>query len=65
MEEARKMKKKVEDLTVGKVYEYCKEKESCDDCPFRTFFYYCTLNSPYNLEEETLEQEIEIPEGAE
>ena len=55
------MKKKVKDLTVAQLYKYCKEKESCKICPFAHFhFTICTLNTPYDLEEETLEQEIEI-----
>ena len=56
------MKKKVKDLTVAQLYKQCKEKESCRTCPFAHFhFCICKLNTPYDLEEETLEQEIEIP----
>ena len=53
------MKRKVKDLTVAKLYEYCKKKESCDACLFE---YFCVfrVNTPYTLEEEALEQEIEI-----
>ena len=55
------MKKKIKDLTVSQLYEYCKDKESCDDCPCRRIWY-CTMDTPYILEEEALEQEIEIPD---
>lgn len=58
------MKKKIKDLTVAQLYRYCREKESCDGCPFRNF-YYCTMNMPYKIEGEALEQEIEIPEEEE
>lgn len=60
------MKKKVKDLTVAQLYKYCKKNESCNGCPFGRFhFYNCTLNAPYSLEGEALEQEIEIPEEEE
>lgn len=55
------MKKKVKDLTVTQIYEYCKGQEKCKDCPFE-HGYLCKLNTPYDLEEETLEHELEIPE---
>lgn len=58
------MKKKVKDLTVTQIYEYCKGQEMCKGCTFENG-YICKLNTPYDLEEETLEQEIEIPEEAE
>lgn len=56
------MKKKVKNLTVAQLYEYCKSQESCDDCCSFGHFCFCTVNTPYTLEKETLEQEIEIPE---
>lgn len=60
------MKKKVKDLTVSQLVEYCKEQESCGTCPFgHCRLCVCTLNMPYSLEEEILEKEIEIPEGDE
>lgn len=55
------MKKKLKDVTIAKLYEYCEKKETCDDCPFG-YFQFCKLNTPCMLEEEVLEQEIEIPE---
>ena len=55
------MKKKIRDLTVSQLYEYCKEQESCNDCLFGHFCF-CMVNTPYTLEEEALEQEIEIPD---
>lgn len=57
------MKKKIKDLTIAELYEYCKEKASCRTCPFTYFhFRFCELNTPCYFEEETLEQEVEIPE---
>lgn len=62
------MRKKVEDLTIGELYEYCKEKDSTN-CPFYQpeagYWQYCKLNSPRGLNPEVLEQEIEIPEEGE
>ena len=55
------MKKKIKDLTVAQLYKYCKEQKKCKDCPF-TQGYLCKLNIPCSLREETLEQEVEIPE---
>ena len=54
------MKKKIKDLTVAQLLEYCENQEPCDACPF-SHGYLCKLNTPYDLEEETLEQEVEIP----
>lgn len=58
------MKKKVKDLTVTQLYKYCTSRELCDACPFE-HGYLCKLNTPYDLEEETLEQEVDIPEEEE
>lgn len=60
------MNKKIKDLTVAQLYRYCKEKEACRTCPFVHFYNcLCKLNTPYDLEEEVLEQEVEIPEEKE
>lgn len=56
------MKKKVKDLTVTQIYKYCTSRELCDACPFEHF---CFCIAPYMLEEETLEQEVDIPEEEE
>lgn len=53
------MKKKLKDVTIDKLYEYCEKKETCDDCPFG-YFQYCKLNTPWMPYEGILEQEIEI-----
>ena len=54
------MKKKIRDLTIAKLYEFCKYRESCVACPFDEHF--CFRMAPYMLDKETLETEIEIPD---
>ena len=58
------MKKKVKDLTVAELFAYCVERESCDACPFG-YICFCRPHTPYTIEEEILEQEVEIPEEEE
>ena len=62
--EEAKIKRKIKDLTVAQLYEYCREKDWCDDCSLNLFCFYAR-HSVYSLEEETLDEEIEIPEEVE
>lgn len=63
------MKKKLKDMTLEELKRFCISIEECvGNCPlfgWSSYDVYCSIYPPGTLEPEVLEQEIEIPEGAE